>query len=116
MLLGGPQGLGKTTWVLQVARNTARSGRPVVLFSFEHDTQTLLIRLVALEAGQLGGLAAPNVARIRPSFEASDGRTGSLADRLKDTEGGVEALGRRPGVRRPAARCTARPAPARPWR
>ena len=92
VLLGGPQGLGKTTWVLQVARNTARSGRPVVLFSFEHDTQTLLIRLVALEAGQLGGLAAPNVARIRSSFESSDGRTGSLAERLKDTEGGVEAL------------------------
>ncbi len=92
VLLGGPQGLGKTTWVLQVARNTARSGRPVVLFSFEHDTQTLLIRLVALEAGQLGGLAAPNIARIRSSFESSDGRTGSLAERLKDTEGGVEAL------------------------
>ncbi len=92
VLLGGPQGLGKTTWVLQVARNTARSGRPVVLFSFEHDTQTLLIRLVALEAGQLGGLAAPNIARIRASFESSDGRTGSLAERLKDTEGGVEAL------------------------
>ena len=92
VLLGGPQGLGKTTWVLQVARNTARTGRPVVLFSFEHDTQTLLIRLVALEAGQLGGLAAPNVARIRSSFESSDGRTGSLAERLKDTEGGVEAL------------------------
>ena len=63
-----------------------------MLFSFEHDTQTLLIRLVALEAGQLGGLAAPNVARIRSSFESSDGRTGSLAERLKDTEGGVEAL------------------------
>ena len=78
--------------MLQVARNTARSGRPVVLFSFEHDTQTLLIRLVALEAGQLGGLAAPNIARIRASFESSDGRTGSLADRLKDTDGGVEAL------------------------
>ena len=103
VLLGGPQGLGKTTWVLQVARNTARTGRPVVLFSFEHDTQTLLIRLVALEAGQLGGLAAPDVARIRASFEAADGRTGSLADRLKDTEGGVEALDVVAGVRRPAA-------------
>jgi replicative DNA helicase len=92
VLLGGPQGLGKTTWVLQVARNTARAGRPVVMFSFEHDTRTLLIRLVALEAGQLGGIAAPDVARIRASFESSDGRTGSLAHRLKDTEGGAEAL------------------------
>jgi replicative DNA helicase len=93
VLLGGPQGLGKTTWVLQVARNTVRAGRPVVLFSFEHDLQTLLIRLVALEAGQLGGVAAPKVTRIRASFEAMDGRTGSLAERLVDTEGGVQALG-----------------------
>lgn len=93
VLLGGPQGLGKTTWVLQVARNTARSGRSVLVFSFEHDLQTLLIRLVSLEAGQLGGLAAPSIARIRQSFEAMDGRTGSLSERLRDTEGGVEALG-----------------------
>jgi replicative DNA helicase len=92
VLLGGPQGLGKTTWALQVARNTARAGRSVVVFSFEHDLQTLLIRLVALEAGQLGGIAAPNVARIRKSFESMDGRKGSLADRLKDTDHGVEAL------------------------
>jgi replicative DNA helicase len=92
ILLGGPQGLGKTTWALQVARNTARSGRPVVVFSFEHDLATLLVRLVALEAGQLGGIGAPNAARIRQSFEAVDGRTGSLNDRLADTEGGAEAI------------------------
>jgi len=92
VLVGGPQGLGKTTWVLQVARNTARSGRPAVVFSYEHDSATLLVRLVTLEAGQLGGVAAPNVHRIRQTFEAMDGRTGSLADRLKDTEGGVEAI------------------------
>ncbi len=92
ILLGGPQGLGKTTWVLQVARNTARSGRSVLVFSFEHDLQTLLVRLVSLEAGQLGGLTAPNVNRVRQSFEAADGHTGSLSDRLVDTEGGVEAL------------------------
>jgi replicative DNA helicase len=92
VLLGGPQGLGKTTWVLQVARNTARSGRSAVVFSFEHDLQTLLIRLVSLEAGQLGGIAAPTVTRIRKTFESADGRTGALRDRLRDTESGVEAL------------------------
>jgi replicative DNA helicase len=92
VLLGGPQGLGKTTWALQVARNTARSGRATVVFSFEHDLQTLLIRLVSLEAGQLGGIVAPGVGRIRQTFEAADGHTGSLRDRLADTEGGVEAL------------------------
>ncbi|NUR05667.1 MAG: AAA family ATPase [Nocardioidaceae bacterium] len=92
ILLGGPQGLGKTTWVLQVARNTARSGRTAVVFSFEHDLETLLIRLVSLEAGQLGGLVAPNLARVRQAFEGSDGRTGRLTDRLADTDGGVEAI------------------------
>ncbi len=92
VLLGGPQGLGKTTWVLQVARNIARAGRPVVVFSFEHDTQTLLVRLVTLEAGEIGGIVAPTLDRIRSTFEAVDGRLGSVASRLADTECGVEAV------------------------
>jgi replicative DNA helicase len=92
ILLGGPQGLGKTTWALQMARNVARSGRTVLLFSYEHDLQTLLIRLVALEASQLGGVEAPNVNRIRKTFEAADGKTGSLRERLSDTDGGAKAI------------------------
>ncbi len=94
ILLGGPQGLGKTTWALQVARNVARSGNPVVVLSFEHDSANLLVRLVALEAGELGGLIAPDVNRIRASFEGADGRRGSLSSRLLDTESGIEALQR----------------------
>jgi replicative DNA helicase len=92
VLVGGPQGLGKTTWVLQVARNVARAGRSVLFFSFEHDMQTLLIRLVGLEAGLLGGAEAPTLNRIRQSFECADGLTGSLHDRLADTDGGAKAL------------------------
>ena len=92
VLVGGPQGLGKTTWVLQVARNVARAGRSVLFFSFEHDMQTLLIRLVGLEAGLLGGAEAPTLNRIRMSFECADGLTGSLHDRLADTDGGAKAL------------------------
>jgi replicative DNA helicase len=92
VLLGGPQGLGKTTWVLQVARNVARAGRNVVFFSFEHDLQTLLIRLVALEAGLLAGTEAPGINRIRQTFEAADGLTGSLTDRLANTDGGAKAI------------------------
>lgn len=92
ILLAGPQGLGKTTWSLQVARNVARSGRSVLFFSFEHDPQTLLIRLVSLEAGLIAGLEAPGLSRIRASFEASDGRRGTIADRLEDTTGGAKAL------------------------
>ncbi len=92
VLIGGPQGLGKTTWAMQVARNVARSGRSVVIFSYEHDLQTLLIRLVALEAGLLGAPDAPSLNRIRQSFECADGLTGSLSERLAETDGGAKAL------------------------
>jgi replicative DNA helicase len=92
VLVGGPQGLGKTTWAMQVARNVARSGRAVLVFSFEHDLPSLLVRLVALEAGQLGGPDAPSTNRIRQSFEGTDGFSGSLSDRLAETDGGVKAI------------------------
>lgn len=92
VLLAGPQGLGKTTWIMQVARNVARSGRAVLVFSFEHDLQTLLVRLVAMEAGHLGGPDAPNTTRVRQAFEAADGFTGSLTERLSHTDGGAKAL------------------------
>jgi replicative DNA helicase len=92
ILLGGPPGLGTTTWVLQTARNVARDGRSAVVFSFEHDPQSLLMRLVALEAGEVADLEAPDLGRIRRSFEAADGRRGTLAERLADTTGGREAL------------------------
>lgn len=93
VLLGGPQGLGKTTWALQVARNVARSGRAVLMFSYEHDLQTLLTRLVALEAAQIGGLEAPDLNRVRKAFEGTDGLTGSLRERLAHTDGGAKAIG-----------------------
>jgi replicative DNA helicase len=92
VLIGGPQGLGKTTWAMQVGRNVARAGRPVLVFSYEHDLQTLLIRLVSLEAGIIGGQEAPSLNRVRQSFEGADGLTGSLTERLGDTAGGTKAI------------------------
>lgn len=92
ILLGGAQGLGKTTLVVQMARNIARAGRAVLMLSYEHDHQTALIRLVALEAGLIAGTEAPSVQRIRQSFEATDGMGHSLSDRLSDTEGGAQAI------------------------
>lgn len=92
ILLGGAQGLGKTTLAVQIARNIARAGRAVLMLSYEHDHQTALIRLVALEAGYIAGSEAPNVQRIRKSFEATDGMGHSLTERLGDTEGGAAAL------------------------
>ena len=92
ILLAGPQGLGKTTWALQTARNIALAGRSALYFSFEHDPQTLLIRLVSLEAGLAAGPEAPNLARIRSAFEAADGQHGTVADRLATTNGGDKAV------------------------
>jgi replicative DNA helicase len=92
VLIGGPQGMGKTTWVLQVARNVARQGRPVLYFCYEHDQTTMLVRLVALEAGLIGGIDAPGINRVRTTFESADGLGRSLSQRLADTSGGSEAL------------------------
>ena len=94
VLLAGPQGLGKTTWALQVGRNIARDGRPVAYFCFEHDPQSLLERLVALEAGEAGGFDAPDLRRIRSAFEPGDHRNGSVSERLADKRGGTEAIDR----------------------
>jgi replicative DNA helicase len=92
ILLTGPQGLGKTTFALQLLRYVALSGRSVVYFSFEHDPQTLLERLVAIEAGEFAGTTGVSLARVRRSFEASDGNRGDLAERLSDATGAPEAL------------------------
>jgi replicative DNA helicase len=90
-LLVGPQGLGKTTLAMQIVRNVVTSGRPAILFSFEHDTTTLLERFVALEAGLIHGLVAVPLRRIREAMETAEGG-GGLAERLEGTSGGAEAV------------------------
>jgi replicative DNA helicase len=93
VLVGGPQGFGKTTWVLQVLRNIVAGGDHGVYFSYEHDEYTILERLLALEAGLIYGAEAVGMRRIRSALEAVDGR-GDLAleARLANTNGGQEAL------------------------
>lgn len=92
-LLGGPQGLGKTTLALQMIRNAVSAGETAVYFSYEHDASTVLERLIAIEAAEIAGLEAVSLRRIRESLEATDGRSGSLAERLSNTVGGSEAVG-----------------------
>lgn len=53
VLLGGRPGVGKTIVGLQWARSMALSGAAVMMASYEHDEQTLLGRLIALEIGML---------------------------------------------------------------
>ncbi len=91
-LLGGPQGLGKTTFALQVARNVARSGGACAMLSYEHDATTLLERLVALEAGELLGVDGVPLRRVREALEDLSVKSGSMEDRLSLTVGGAEAV------------------------
>jgi replicative DNA helicase len=91
-LLGGPQGLGKTTMALQIARNVAASGRDVVYFSFEHDEVTLLTRLVALEAGLRDGANAVTLKEVRHAIDTTETSSEGLAGRLAGIGGGADAV------------------------
>jgi len=91
-LLAGPQGLGKTTFALQVARNVVREGRPVIYFSYEHEPEDLIEKLVALEAGELDETDRVRLTTIRESFDAAG--SGTIEERLEAVTAGNEALAR----------------------
>lgn len=90
-LLGGPQGLGKTTFALQVARHVLGLGHPVLYVCYEHDAVNLLERLLAAEAGERAGVDAVPLRSVRALLEG-DGSAMSLTDKLAETPGGAEAL------------------------
>lgn len=90
VLLGGPQGLGKTTMALQIARHVAVSGGAAVMFSFEHEAQLLLERLVGIEFGEAAGMDAPTLSKVRQMLQDPEG--GSLEERLGDCRGGYQVL------------------------
>jgi replicative DNA helicase len=56
MLVGGPQGVGKTIFGLQVARNAAHAGAggEALYICYEHDRTHLLSRLLCLESVEQG--------------------------------------------------------------
>src|SRR5450631_3490960 len=92
VLLGGGQGLGKTTFALQVMRNLTATGHSAVYFSFDHDNNTLIERLIAMEAAEIAGPIAVPLKSVREAFEARYRREPTMEGRLADTEGGVEAV------------------------
>ncbi|WP_165354234.1 DnaB-like helicase C-terminal domain-containing protein [Nocardioides glacieisoli] len=104
-LLAGAQGEGKTTLVLQIARCSARSGRPVVFVSFELEAETLLQKCISAEAAEaaeaakaaetaeFSSLSTPvSVRQVRAAFEESDTLAGGLPERLAVHDGGIDAL------------------------
>ena len=93
VLLGGPQGLGKTTMALQMLRRSVSTGtRSAVFFSFEHDAHAVLERLIGIEAGERDGHDALSLNTIRQVFESRHTRASSLEEQFASTKGGPEAV------------------------
>jgi replicative DNA helicase len=93
VVLGGPPGVGKTIAALQWARNVARDGHRAIFVCYEHEPGTLLTRLIALEAGDIGGddRVSRSVARALAHGDA-EGR--GLTEVFEGSEAGRAALAR----------------------
>lgn len=90
ILLGGPQGNGKTTIGVQIVRNVVRAGRPAVVLSYEHEAHTLIERLISLEAAESEPGEVATVHEVRRAFES--GPSGAtLVDLLGGLRGGLTA-------------------------
>src|SRR5919107_1829255 len=81
-LVGGPHGLGKTAFALQVARYAASIGRSALIFSYEHDASTLLQRLITVEAGEVLGVEGLPLRRVRDALERGGQPDATLEERL----------------------------------
>lgn len=92
ILLAGPQGLGKSTFALQISRNLAAAGRPVLYFSYEHDPEDITQKLLALEAGEIDEFDQVRINSIRGAFD--DLRVSSLDKRMESVPCGTDALAR----------------------
>jgi replicative DNA helicase len=90
VLLGGPQGNGKTTIGLQFARNVVADGGSAVVFSYEHEAHTLLERLISMEAAEREPMEAATVHEVRRALE-SGSFGASLGTLLSTLRGGEEA-------------------------
>lgn len=91
-LLAGSQGEGKTTFALQIARQCAKAGKPVLFFSFELEAESLLQKMLAAEAADTDVQTPITVYQVRAAFEGSDGGAGGLPERLSRYNGALDAL------------------------
>lgn len=94
LLLGGAQGLGKTTFALQMLRNIVAAGNTGLFFSFEHDEESVLERLLALEIGESDDPDAPDLDTVREAFLNADGAASAVADALAGHPGGTAGIDR----------------------
>jgi replicative DNA helicase len=54
ILVGGPQNVGKTAFLLQVARQIARAGKQVLYICYEHSPMVLAERILCQESDEMG--------------------------------------------------------------
>jgi replicative DNA helicase len=106
VLLGGPQGIGKTICTLQMARNAAMHGDQFAFFlSYEHTETHLMNRLLCLESINppeielTGGVKLKDlydtvISRRARDFLDSDGSSGSLQAILHGNRRTMGALSR----------------------
>lgn len=114
LVIAGRPGVGKTVVSLQLARNLALSGGTVAYACYEHDSWTLLSRLLALEIGTLGvspsswyrpdgvrsllddvvrGTVSLTAVEADPLFRAARSRLSEYADRLHFIQGSPSHTG-----------------------
>jgi replicative DNA helicase len=103
VLLGGPQGIGKTITLLQVARNIAKaSGMYAFFLSYEHTEAHLMHRLLCLESINPPEMATSRGVRLKDLYDIIVSRrarkylgrdgTGSLRGILRENEKTSAAL------------------------
>lgn len=91
VLLGGPAGHGKTTIGLQLARNVVAAGASALVLSYEHESHTLLERLISMEAAEGDPGEVAGVIDVRHALETAV-HGGSLDAVLGALPGGGRAL------------------------
>jgi replicative DNA helicase len=92
-LLSGPAGVGKTSLTLQIARNIAAAGLASCLFvCYEHETEYLAQRLVAMESVGAGDGSPNDGLRLRDIAELVNRYSGPR----RGQAGFVDALGSDP--------------------
>ena len=104
VLLGGAQGLGKTTFALQLLRQIAADGGDAICFSYELDESHLLERLSTQEAYLSAGPNAPTLQDLRTHLGSPDGERS--APGLAAARAALESYGERLSVCASSTRST----------
>jgi replicative DNA helicase len=89
VLMAGPQGTGKTTVALQMARNVVAAGGAATYVCFEHTPAQLVERLVVMESALAAGDLAPLQEEVRQRLAKG---APDLSTALADLPGASQAL------------------------